>query len=67
MFINNQGKPQTANKIPKLNNGTTGGAFYAPTAAGTSGQFLKSSGSGAPTWETISKSTVGLGNVANLD
>jgi len=50
VFINNQGKPQTANKIPKLNNGTTGGTFYAPTSAGTSGQFLKSSGSGAPTW-----------------
>ena len=67
VFINAQGKPQTANSIPKLNNGTTGGTFYAPTAAGTSGQYLKSSGSGAPTWETFSKSTVGLNNVANID
>lgn len=36
-------------------NGTSKGAntasFYAPTAVGTSGQVLKSSGSGAPTWE----------------
>lgn len=40
-------------------------SFYAPTAAGTSGQYLKSSGSGAPTWATFSASTVGLGNVTN--
>ena len=25
-------------------------SFYAPTSAGTSGQVLQSSGSGAPTW-----------------
>lgn len=29
---------------------TTSPSFYAPTGAGTSGQYLKSSGSGAPTW-----------------
>lgn len=29
---------------------TTSPSFYAPTAVGTSGQYLKSSGSGAPTW-----------------
>ena len=62
VFINAQGKPQTANSIPKLNNGTTGGAFYAPTAAGTSGQFLVSSGSGAPTWTTITRVTGVKGN-----
>lgn len=28
-------------------------SFYAPTAAGTSGQFLKSSGSGAPSWSAL--------------
>lgn len=39
--------------------------FYAPTTTGTSGQYLKSSGSGAPTWATFSASTVGLGNVTN--
>ena len=36
-------------------NGTDKGAsdasFYAPTSVGTSGQYLKSSGSGAPTWD----------------
>ena len=30
-------------------------SFYAPTSAGTSGQVLKSSGSGAPTWQAESK------------
>ena len=29
-------------------------SFYAPTSAGTSGQFLKSNGSSAPTWATLS-------------
>lgn len=27
--------------------------FYAPTTAGTSGQYLKSSGSGAPVWDNL--------------
>lgn len=31
-------------------NGTSLGTVYAPTTAGTSGQILTSSGSGAPTW-----------------
>ena len=38
-------------------NGTSKAAsaasFYAPESAGTSGQYLKSTGSGAPTWETF--------------
>jgi hypothetical protein len=38
-------------------NGTSKAAntasFYAPTAAGTSGQYLVSSGSGAPTWASV--------------
>lgn len=38
---------------------------YASTAAGTFGQYLKSNGTGAPTWATFSASTVGLGNVEN--
>ena len=29
-------------------------SFFAPTTVGTSGQFLKSNGSGAPTWTSIS-------------
>ena len=32
---------------------TASPSFYAPTSAGTSGNYLKSSGSGAPTWETF--------------
>lgn len=28
-------------------------SFYAPAGAGTSGQYLKSNGSGAPTWENL--------------
>lgn len=39
-------------------NGTSKGAstasFYAPTAAGTAGQFLKSNGTGAPVWADMS-------------
>jgi len=38
-------------------NGTSKAAstasFYAPTTAGTSGQFLQSSGRGAPSWSTV--------------
>lgn len=62
------GVPAQANAIPTISlNGsaTTSPSFYAPTGAGTSGQYLKSNGSGAPTWATFSKSTVGLGNVDN--
>ena len=33
---------------------TTGRSIYAPTSAGTSGYYLKSNGSGAPTWSTLS-------------
>jgi hypothetical protein len=38
-------------------------SFYAPTVAGTSGQYLKSNGSGAPTWAdlpTASSSAAGI-------
>ena len=59
VYFDNKGKPQTANKIPKLNNTTTGGTFYAPTGAGTSGQILKSSG-GTPTW--VNQSTLSVGS-----
>ena len=37
---------------------TTSPSFYAPTGAGTSGQFLKSSGSGQPTWSTVTIPTI---------
>lgn len=33
---------------------TTSPSFYAPTTAGTDGYYLKSNGSGAPTWAAIS-------------
>lgn len=36
---------------------TTTPSFYAPTTAGTDGYYLKSSGSGAPTWAAISAGT----------
>lgn len=46
-------------------NGTSKAAstasFYAPTTAGTSGYFLKSNGSGAPTWSSITIPTVNNG------
>ena len=54
------GVPELANTIPKLNDTTTGGTFYAPTTAGTSGYVLKSNGSGAPTW--IPQSDISSGN-----
>lgn len=62
------GVPAAANTIPSITlNGTatTSPNFYAPTGAGTNGYYLKSNGSGAPTWAAFSKSTVGLGNVDN--
>lgn len=59
VYFDNQGKPQTANTIPKLNNTTTGGIFYAPTGTGSNGQILISSGSGAPTWTDPANITSG--------
>lgn len=35
------------------NKGANTASFYAPTSAGTDGQYLRSSGNGAPTWETM--------------
>lgn len=63
VYFDNKGKPQTANTIPKLNNTTTGGTFYAPTGAGTSGQILQSSG-GTPSWVNQSKLSVGSATTA---
>ena len=46
-------------------NGTSLGTIYAPTTVGTSGNVLKSSGSGAPSWGTLSPSDVGM-TVSNV-
>ena len=35
------------------NKGASTASFYAPTSVGTSGYFLKSNGSGAPTWAAV--------------
>lgn len=44
-----------------LNNVTTASAsFYAPTTSGSNGQFLMSTGSGAPIWTTVSDEKVKL-------
>lgn len=47
----------TSSSLPTITlNGssTTSPSFYAPTTAGTDGYYLKSNGSGAPTWAAIS-------------
>ena len=57
--VNNQDaatKKYVDDSIPTISlNGTStaSAAFYAPTTAGTSGYYLKSNGSGAPTWAAI--------------
>ena len=43
----------TANTITLNDTATKNPSFYAPTTAGTNGQYLKSNGSGAPTWATL--------------
>ena len=46
----------TANTITLNGTQTKTPSFYAPTGAGTSGQILVSSGSGAPTWQNAPES-----------
>ena len=46
----------TANTITLNGSKTKNPSFYAPTGAGTSGQILVSSGSGAPTWKNAPES-----------
>jgi hypothetical protein len=41
---------------------TSNPSWYAPSSAGTAGQYLVSSGSGAPTWETIQGGVVFMPN-----
>ena len=43
----------TANTITLNGTATKTPSFYAPTAAGTAGQYLVSGGTGAPTWQTL--------------
>lgn len=43
----------TANTITLNGTVTKMPSFYAPTAAGTNGQYLVSSGTGAPTWKAL--------------
>lgn len=43
----------TANTITMNGTATKTPSFYAPTAAGTAGQYLVSSGTGAPTWQAL--------------
>lgn len=60
------GVPAQANVIPTISlNGTatTAASLYAPTAVGTSGQVLKSNGSGAPTW--VNQSTLSVGSATS--
>lgn len=51
-------------------NGTSKGgdsaSFYAPTSAGTSGYYLKSSGSGAPTWTAFPTIPSKMSDVASI-
>lgn len=54
------GVPEQANTIPKLNNTTTGGVFYAPTSAGTKDYVLVANASGIPTW--VPQSDISSGN-----
>ena len=57
MLPDHDGTIATVDEIPGITlNGssTTSPSFYAPTSAGTSGYYLKSNGSGAPTWAALS-------------
>lgn len=44
--------------------GASTASFYAPTGAGTSGQILKSSGTGAPSW--VNQSTLSVGSATDF-
>lgn len=60
------GVPVQANTIPTIalnGSNTTSASLYAPSGAGTSGQVLKSSGSGAPTW--VNQSTLSVGSATS--
>ncbi len=76
------GTPSTAGSSYTITNATSGNAvtllaaggatgagwsFTYPTGGGASGQYLRTDGTGLTNWNTIVKSDVGLGNVANVD
>ena len=42
---------------------TTNASFYAPITGGSSGQFLKSNGTSAPSWDTITIPTIPSNNI----
>lgn len=44
-----------------------GNAFSLPKVDGISNQVLQTNGSGLTSWQTLDKTSVGLGNVANVD
>ena len=48
--ISAYGSAVTIPSVTLNGSSSTSPSFYAPTGAGTSGQYLKSSGTGAPTW-----------------
>ena len=54
----------TAVTLNGTSKAATTASFYAPTGAGTSGQVLKSNGSGAPSW--VDQSTIAAGTAANF-
>ena len=56
--ISAYGSAVTIPTITLNGSATTSPSFYAPTGTGTSGQFLKSSGSGQPTWSTVTIPTI---------
>ena len=55
LSISTSGTSVTLNGVSKARDSAS---FYAPTAAGSSGQVLKSNGSGAPSWVTLATSAV---------
>lgn len=62
--ITDSGNAITVPTITLNGSSTTSPSFYAPTSAGTSGYFLKSNGTGAPTW--VSKPTYTASEVGAL-
>ena len=65
IYLDSNGVIQQGNTIPVITlNGSsnTSPSFYSPTAVGSSGQILKSNGSGAPSWTNQSNLTSGQSN-----
>ena len=52
-LINDSGYITSAPSITLNGSTTTSPSFYAPTDAGTNGYYLKSNGSGAPSWAAV--------------